>query len=494
MRHTKGDDSDSVGKPPDGTTAEGLPEDDRRSGSVERNAGRAAIPLDGLPTPIRHWAVAAIGLGIAMSVLDSSIANVALPQIAAALDIDAATAVWIVNGYQIAVVIGLLPLSALGERIGYRKVYLCGLSLFVVGSAGCALANDFGALVLARAVQGLGGGGLMAVNLALIRYIYPRAVLGRGIGLNASIVSAAAAAGPTLAAAILSFGDWPWLFAINVPIGLFNLVIAWHALPRSDISNKPFDWASALLSATAFACFFVAVDTFANSSWAGAHVLSVVCLVIAVVAGSWLVRRSMRREAPLIPLDLLAIPVFALSIGASIAAFSAYSITFVTMPFYLQTVLSESQVTTGLVMTAWPVGLGLTAPIAGRLADRLPASVLGGTGMALMTLSLVLLAVSPVSAPLGWLAACLGLSGCGIGLFLSPNNRTMIAATPRERAGGASGMQSTARIVGMTTGASIAGLAFHLLGQDAEPTLLAGAAFLPMVAGVLSVSRLKAGR
>src|ERR1700742_4562377 len=159
---------------------------------------------DGLPQPERNWAIVTIALGLVMAVIDGSIANVALPTIARDLNASLVFSVWIVNGYQLAVTISLLPLASLGEIIGYRRVYLAGLVLFTLASLFCALAHTLPLLTVARILQGFGAAGIMSVNAALVRYIYPRAMLGRGIGINALVVALSAAAGPTVAAAILA--------------------------------------------------------------------------------------------------------------------------------------------------------------------------------------------------------------------------------------------------------------------------------------------------
>src|SRR6185437_425669 len=167
---------------------------------------------DGLPAPQRIWAIVTIALGIVMAVMDSSIANVALPTIAGDLHASPALSIWVVNGYQLAITISLLPLAALGDIIGYRRVYVAGLVLFTLASLFCAVSHSLPMLAVARVVQGFGGSGIMSVNSALIRFIYPHRLLGRGLSINTLIVAVSAALGPTAASAILSVGDWPWLF------------------------------------------------------------------------------------------------------------------------------------------------------------------------------------------------------------------------------------------------------------------------------------------
>ena len=177
-----------------------------------------STPADGLPMPRRLGAILAVSFGVSLSVIDGSIANVALPTISAQLGISAADSIWIVNAYQLAIMVSLLSFSALGDVLGYRKIYIGGLALFTVASVGCALSGSFQTLVLARVMQGFGAAAVTSVNTTLVRFIYPRARLGRGLGINATVVAVSSVAGPTIAAGILSVADWPWLFAVNIPV------------------------------------------------------------------------------------------------------------------------------------------------------------------------------------------------------------------------------------------------------------------------------------
>src|ERR1700675_2657413 len=182
-------------------------------------------PHDGLPAERRRWAVAAIFTALAMASLDTAIANIALPAIATDLHVSPADVVWVVNVYQIALVATLLPLGALGEIVGHQRIYLGGLLLFTLASVGCACAWSLESLLVARTLQGLGASGLMSVNTALVRFVYPSRLLGRGFGHNALVVATAFTLGPTIASSILALGPWPWLFAVNIPIGLIAVGI-----------------------------------------------------------------------------------------------------------------------------------------------------------------------------------------------------------------------------------------------------------------------------
>jgi MFS transporter, DHA2 family, multidrug resistance protein len=410
---------------------------------------------DGLPQPQRNWAILTIGLGLIMAVIDGAIANVALPTIAESLNASPAFSIWIVNGYQLAITISLLPLASLGEIIGYRRVYLAGLLLFTLASLLCALSHTLLLLTVARIVQGFGAAGILSVNAALVRFTYPRAQLGRGIGVNALVVAISAAVGPTVAAAILAVGTWPYLFAINVPLGIVALALGWRTLPHTLPAVHAFDWSSAALSAITFGLGIAAIDNVGHGE------TLLYCLsefAIASAAGLLLLLRQTRMASPLLPVDLLRIPIFALSITTSIASFCGQMLAFVSLPFYLQSQFGYTAVQMGLLMTPWPIAVAFAAPLAGRLVERYPAGLLGGVGLALFAAGLGSLALLPANPTIFDVVWRMALAGAGFGLFQIPNNRTMIAAAPRERSGGASGMLGTARLLGQTMGAALVAL------------------------------------
>ena len=408
---------------------------------------------DGLPLPQRYWSILTIALGPVLAVVDGAIANVALPTIASNLNASPSFSIWIVNGYQLAVTISLLPLSSLGEIIGYRRVYLAGLVLFTFASLFCALSHTLLLLTVARIVQGFGAAGIMSVNAALVRFTYPRDQLGRGIGINAMVVAISAAVGPTIAAGILSIANWPYLFAVNLPIGVMALAVGWRCLPHTNPAEHPFDWQSAALSAVTFGVGIAAIDSVGHGEPLAFCLLE---FAIAAVAGGALVYRETHMTTPpLLPIDLLQIPIFALSIATSIASFCGQMLAFVSLPFYLESRFGYSAVQMGLLITPWPLAVAVAAPIAARLVERYPAGLLGGVGLLVFALglaSLALLPAHPTTVDVIWRMA---LAGFGFGLFQTPNNRTMIAAAPRERSGGASGMLGTARLLGQTLGAAL---------------------------------------
>jgi DHA2 family multidrug resistance protein-like MFS transporter len=456
----------------------------------EASTNLAEPAEDGLSVPRRYWSAAAIWLALSMAVLDGAIANVALPTIAADLGASPATSVWIVNAYQLTITILLLPLAALGDRLGYRTIYIPGLVLFTLGSLGCALAHSLGGLIGARVFQGVGAACIMSMNAALVRATYPSKLLGRGIGYNALVLSMSAAAGPTLTALILSVGKWPWLFLVNLPVGIAAVIVGLGSLPEAKGHGRPFDWIAAVLSGAMMGCTVFGAETSARDSWP----IGLALIGAGIGAGVWLVKREWGDPAPLFPVDLLKIRIFGMSIATSCVSFAAQMLAYVTLPFLFQSVMGRSAFETGLLMTPWPLALGFMAPIAGRLADRVRAGLIGGVGLAIFAVGLFALSrmgIHPSAVDIAWrMAVC----GIGFGLFQSPNNRTIVGSAPRHRSGAAGGMLATARLLGQTTGAVVVGVAFHVGGVRVGPSLLAASAVAALIAAGLSLLRLRSPR
>jgi DHA2 family multidrug resistance protein-like MFS transporter len=437
---------------------------------------------DGMPPGLpRMLAVATITIGLSMSVLSNSMTNLALPYIAHDLAISAESSIWIVNASQISLMVMLLPVAALADIVGYRHVYRFGLALFCLASLGCVLAPTLGWLIAARTVQGLGGAAIMAIQPALVRSIYPRAMLGRGLGFNTTVVATSLAAGPSIGAALLSVASWQLLFGVYIPLGVISFVLAERYLPHTTHVHRPFDILSAIMSGITFGLLIFGIDGMAHG-----HAWWVILLELgtASLLGTLFVRRQTRLADPMMPIDVFKRPIFALSISAASCTFTAQGLAFVSLPFFFHTVLGRNATDTGILLTAWPLALAAMAPIAGRLADRHHAGFLGAIGLTSMTAGLVLTALlppDPSSANIMWR---LVLCGAGFGIFAAPNNRLMMNAVPRERSGSAGGIIASARTLGQTMGAALVALMFGLFdfsgggaGEAARAAIWLAAAF-----------------
>lgn len=470
--------------------------------SVVTTPGKVSVtPYDGLPDGARGRAMLVIILGLTLSVLDSSIVNLALPAIARELHASSAQTLWVVNAYQLAGLVLLLPLAALGERLGYRRIYLLGMVVFVIASVAATLASSLATLIAARVFQGMGAAGVMSVNAALVRLTYPRAMLGRGMAINSLVVATSSMAGPSVAAAILSVASWPWLFAINVPLGLLTLWMGRKALPTNPAaraSSEPIAPLDVLLNILMFTLLFLGGEQLGvrmgqESATGRSLIPSGWWLLGAGVAVGYVyLRRQWNKTAPLFPVDLMRIPVFRLSMCGSVSAFCAQMLSYLALPFLLLEDRGLSPMEAGMLITAWPLATVLTAPLAGRLIGKYPDGLLGGIGMAMFACGLWLLAAMPVDVAHWDMVWRMLLAGSGFALYQSPNNHTIVTSAPMSRSGAAGGMLSSARMTGQTLGAVVLATIFAISGGhggNAEALALAIAGGFAALAGLFSMMR-----
>ena len=448
------------------------------------------LDWDGLHRPRIYYAMVATFSGLFLAVLDGTICNVALPSISEDLQVSSSDSIWIINAFQLVIMMSLLPFSSLGELFGYKRIYLFGVAVFTVGSLFCSLTATLPLLVVARVFQGIGAAMIMSVNTSLVRIIYPKRHLGKGVGLNATVVAIASVAGPTLAAAILSVASWPWLFAINVPVGIITFYLGRKYLPANPtrVLGRRFKWKEALFNALTFGLLIGCIEAYSHDVSHTTILAGAVCLLFF---GVQYVRMQLHDKYPMLPFDLLKIPAFSLSVVTSVLSFTSQMLAMVAMPFLLVNTFHYEAVGTGLLMTSWPLVIVFVAPMAGWLVGKVHPGILGGIGLTIMSAGCFLLAFVPVdTTPLG-LVWRLMLCGMGFGFFQSPNNHMLLSSAPPHRTGSASGMLATARLLGQTTGAALVALLFHLFGDTAPHDAMLLAGVLTLCGAFSSVTRLK---
>lgn len=440
--------------------------------------------------PRRLWAILAVAFGVGLSVLDATITNVALPTISHSLGVSESDSIWVVNAYQLATVMTMLSFAAIANQVGYRRIYALGLGLFTMASLGCALATSLEMLIAARVLQGLGAAAVTSINTTVIRFIYPRNRLGRGMGLNATIVAVASVAGPGVASAILAVAPWPWLFAVNLPIGVVAVLLALKFLPDNPekSTGRRFDWRDGVMNALCFGLLFALAEAFTHG--VGWKLLVVLTLGFLFVAWRF-VAVQLKKENPILPFDLLRIPIFSFSVATSICSYVAQMASMVALPFFLQNALQRTAVETGLLMMAWPFVTIFTAPIAGRLVERVHAGLLGGVGLLTMACGLALSSLLQHGTEDWQIVVPLLISGVGFSLFQSPNNSILVASAPPSRSGSASGMQGTARLIGQTSGAALVSALFLYFDTTSGALIaLRAASALALLGAAFSFSRL----
>lgn len=394
------------------------------------------------------WVVfSAVAVGSFMATLDGSIVNVALPAIGADLSAGLGGLSLVVTAFLATSALSLLPLGVLGDRLGPRRIFQGGMALFTVASLLCGLAPSLPVLVAARALQAVGAAATMAIGPGLVTAAFPPERRGRAIGAIGSVVSVGLTVGPPLGGLIVEVASWRWIFLVNLPVGLLGLAWGARALP-ADLPRP---------------------------------------------AGSG------RR----LGLDVLRVPAVAIGLASGLASYAAMFASTLLTPFYLARVRGLPPGQVGALLTAVPLAMAVSAPLAGWLADRVGPRRLPPVGAALLTLGLGALSLAGPASPLASIAGRLALCGVGMGLFQAPNNSAVLGALPRQRLGVGGGLLAVARTSGMVLGVQAAGFIAALVsGPDPAPgpflpgfawALRGGAAFA-LVAGALSLAVPRARR
>lgn len=395
-------------------------------------------------------ALVSVLLGVSVVTLDISLTSTAIPAIAIGLNEPAAKTIWIINIYYLAVIAALLPLAAMGEIFGHRRIFLGGLGVFSLGALLSGGADTLPGLMLGRALLGIGSAAVSATTPALIRSIYPAEKLGRGLGLYAMIVGIALTVGPSAASTILAFAAWHWLYWMSVLPACLALITGLGALPHTDKLVRPFDPLSAFMCAAVFASLLFGIASIAHLGWQ----IAALALLVSVALAYALSRRESGRPAPILAIDLFKLPVFALSSLTSVCAFTVQGVVLVVLPFFLMLKLSYTQVQAGWMIAPWPAALALMTLFAPRLAERIAPGILGALGLVLLSVGLILLECMDPSATAWQVGWRLLLCGVGFGLFQSPNMVALMTSAPLERSGGAGGILATSRLLGQSLGAA----------------------------------------
>lgn len=438
----------------------------------------------------KYVAVTSIIILLVMTVLDVSLVNVALPVIGNEFNVPESATVWLVTIYQLIIVMLILPLSSIGDQFSYKRNFLTGLVIFTIGSALCGISSGFTMLLISRGFQALGAAGVMSVNVALIRVIYPRNILGRGLALNAMFISIATAAGPSLAGWILSISTWHWLFFINLPFGIVAFFIGIKTLPKNPHrpENPRFDWVAGLMNASFFGLLFYAIGNISGKE----NILPNIFFIgLALFIGYLSVRRALRSDHPMFPVDLFKIRLYSTSMLTSVCSFIAQNLATIALPFLFLTGLKLSELATGLVMTPWPLATMVMSPLAARWIEKHNAAYTAASGMFIYLSGIVLLIFLPEKVGIWDIVWRMSICGIGFGFFQTPNNIVMVMATPVERTGAAGGMQSTARLTGQTMGSTIVSIIFAtvaIINRSVTICLWVAAAFA-LVACIFSIDR-----
>jgi EmrB/QacA subfamily drug resistance transporter len=435
--------------------------------------------------PRRTWIVLGVLVaGLFMALLDTTIVNVALPTIRTSLDASDVALTWIISGYVLAFGLMLIPAGRMGDRFGHKWLFFAGLGVFTIGSLLCGIAQDSIHLIIARVIQGAGGGIFVPAVTAYIQLLFPPLVRGRAFAVVGSVTGLASACGPLAGGLIIeAFGEssgWRWIFAVNIPIGVAAMVAAAILLPAGGRRKR---MAPDLLGLALLSLALVAILVpLIQGQDAGCPLWTLVTLAAGLLLFGafvlWQRRAAAHGVPPLVPPRLFAHASFSGGTILAFVFFAGFTSIFFTISLLWQAGLGHSALESGLVAIPFSIGNVIAASQSARLAERLGRGVLVlGTAMltaGLVALLLVLLLV-PAAQLTSWaLLVPLLVGGAGSGLFIAPNSQFIVANVERPDAGAASAVISTTQRIGAAIGiAVVGGVLFGTLGD------VAGAAELP---------------
>lgn len=434
----------------------------------------------------RTWiAFSVLILGIAMSLLDTTIVNVALPTIRTSIDADEATLSWIISGYALAFGLVLIPAGRVGDRFGHKWVFVVGLAGFTLASVGAGLAQDSVGLIVARVIQGLAGGIFFPPVQAMIQLMFPGRVRGKAFAIFGATIGFATALGPVVGGLLIQWlGDtdgWRSIFFVNLPFGVIGVIAAIVLLPNLKAGEKGggVDGLGLLLLAGALVAILVPLIQGEDEGWPLWTYLSLAGgVVLLVLFALWEVRLSRRgTTAPIVPPHLFSHPAFTGGVILALVYFAAFTSIFFTISLFWQSGLGHTALESGLVSIPFAIGSIVGSSQSDRLASRLGRGVLSiGTALVaigLLGVWLILLTV-PASDLTNWmLLGPLLVAGVGNGLFIAPNAQFIVATVDPAEAGAASGVVGTIQRIGSAIGIAVIGSVFFgnlVFPTDRQPT------------------------
>lgn len=433
-----------------------------KSITAGRNEAVAGTAGSVARTPSIRWALASLSLSMLLSSLGTSIANVALPTLAQALDASFQEVQWVVLAYLLAITSLIVSVGRLGDIVGRRRLLLAGIMLFTAASVLCGVAPSLWLLITARAAQGLGAAIMMALTMAFVGEAVPKEKTGSAMGLLGTMSAIGTALGPSLGGVLIAGPGWRAIFLVNVPLGILSLLLAYRYLPIDRQGPKTdragFDTLGTLLLALTLAAYALAM-TMGRGSFGP---LNIALLSAAAFGVGLFVRVETRAASPLIRLAMFRNPVLGAGFAMSTLVTTVVMATLVVGPFYLSGALGLAAASVGLAMSSGPIVAALMGVPAGRLVDRFGAQRMSIAGLMAMAVGASILPMLPTSFGVPGYIAPLVLITAGYALFQAANNTAVMTDIRPDQRGVISGMLNLSRNLGLITGASVMGTVFAL--------------------------------
>ena len=429
------------------------------------SGGPSWTPPEGVSEK-RAWAsLAVLMVGLFMSLLDTTIVNVALPTIRDSINADEATLAWIISGYALAFGLVLIPAGRIGDSIGHKWVFFTGLALFTAASLFAGVAQDPTQLIVARVLQGLGGGIFFPPVTAFIQLLFPPTKRGKAFAILGAVLGVSSALGPIVGGLLIeAFGEqsgWRYIFFVNLPIGVAGMVAAAIVLPKLAPGVKlSLDGVGLLLLAGSLVAILVPLIQGQEEGWPLWTYLSIVAgIVLLVLFALWERRLAARGISPLVPPRLFSHAAFTGGTILALVYFAAFTSIFFTIALLWQAGLGHTALESGLVTIPFAIGNIIAASQSDRLAQKLGRGVLVlGAGMVflgLVSLWIIFLTVPGADLTNWMLLGPMLVAGLGNGFFIAPNSRFIVATVDQSEAGAASGVIGTMQRIGSAIGIAV---------------------------------------
>jgi EmrB/QacA subfamily drug resistance transporter len=443
------------------------------------------------PTEVDYrlkWkAMAAVGVGVFLATVDGSIINVSLPTLVRSLATEFAVVQWVVLGYLLTITSSMLSIGRIADIVGKKTIYMIGFIVFTVGSALCGLAASVYWLIAFRVVQAVGAAMIMALGAAILTEAFPPQERGKAMGIIGAVVSVGIVVGPALGGVIIGALSWRWIFYVNLPVGVIGTIMVARNVPDFKPGGQQrFDYLGALTLCLSLLSLLLGL-TFGQQ-------LGFLKPVVGLLIGTWLlllivfIRIEIKVQQPMIDLRMFDNMPFSINLATGFISFVGLAGVMILMPFYLENILGFKITHVGLLMGIVPVMLGITAPFAGSLSDRVGSRPITVTGLAIMLAGFLAAGtLSQHTSAWGYLIRMCFL-GLGIGMFVSPNNSAIMGSASRRQLGVASGFMAITRTLGQTVGVAVMGAVWAgRTASYAGVRLQSGASLAPAQAQVAAL-------
>ncbi|MBV9802253.1 MAG: MFS transporter [Solirubrobacterales bacterium] len=409
-----------------------------------------------------------VSIGLFMMVLDNLVVNVALPSIRVDLGASIQTLEWTVNAYILAYAVLLLTGAALGDRLGRKRMFMAGITLFIVGSAAAALSPSIDFLIAARAVQGIAAAIVTPLTLTLIAEAFPPEQRGLALGVWSGVSGIGVALGPLVGGALTQFASWHWIFWVNVPIGLTLLPFARTRLTESRGEVKHLDLPGLTLASSGLFGVVYGLVRSQSLGWSSPEVIVALAAGIALLAA--FIRQELRTSEPMLPMQFFANRGFAVTNVVSIAMYFGMFGSIFFLSQFLQTVLHNTPLQAGVKLLVWTGAVMVVSPATGFLSERYGSRLFMAAGLGLQGLALAILATSAsVHQSYASMLIPFVLAGSGMAMVFAPSANAVLASVRTAQTGQASGATNALRELGGVLGIAILGTVFTSHGSYASP-------------------------